>query len=113
MLQSVATDIWHAQHKFKAGGLAVSSRMTVVRLRDGRLWLHSPIALSAALVQQLNALGEVAYIVAPNKFHHLFAQQAVQAFPTAQLYGPGGLRRKRPDLSNLIALPPAPIAAWA
>jgi hypothetical protein len=37
----------------------------------------------------------------------------VQAFPTAQLYGPGGLRRKRPDLSNLIALPPTPIPDWA
>ena len=44
----------------------------VVRLPDGRLFLHSPIAPSDDLAREVEALGPVAYLVAPNKFHHLF-----------------------------------------
>ena len=49
------------------------TRMTVVRLSDGGLFLHSPIRLDGGLRAQLDALGEVRAIVAPNRFHHLFA----------------------------------------
>lgn len=37
-----------------------STRMTVVRLSDGRLWVHSPVELSSSLQQQIDELGEVA-----------------------------------------------------
>ncbi len=113
MLQAIAPDLWHAQHQFTVNGLAASSRMTVVRLADGSLWLHSPVPMTPALGEQLATLGEVACIVAPNKMHHLFLSGCAAAFPAARLFGAPGLARKRPDVAGLRTLGPAPEAEWA
>ncbi|MBI0330039.1 DUF4336 domain-containing protein [Burkholderia plantarii] len=113
MLRPITTDIWHLQHPFVAGGLRVSSRMTVVRLRDASLWLHSPVPLSAEVVAQLRTLGEVRYIVAPSKAHHLFVADCLKHFPDAALFGAPGLAAKRPDLPNLRELTRSVEPAWA
>jgi hypothetical protein len=72
--------------------------MTVLRLGDGSLLLHSPITLDDSLRSQIDALGPVAHIVAPSLFHHLYAGDAAKAFPEAKVHGAAGLRKKRPDL---------------
>jgi hypothetical protein len=112
MLKEIASNIWHLQHNFVVSGLRVSSRMTVIRLHDGALWLHSPVPLSIEVRAQLAALGEVRYIVAPNKMHHLFVSQCLAAFPNATLFGAPGLRSKRPDLSALRELKPTVEPEW-
>lgn len=112
MLQAIAPDIWHVQHEFLANGLRISSRMTVVRLEGGGLWLHSPIPLTDSMRSQLASLGTVAYIVAPSKTHHLFVSECFAAFPQAKLFGAPGLRAKRPDLENLIELKPSEEPEW-
>jgi hypothetical protein len=105
MLQSIAPDLWHLQHEFAVtGGIRISSRMTVIRLADSTLWLHSPVPLSADVRAQIAALGEVRYIVAPNKLHHLFVADCAAAFPGAAIYGARGLKKKRPDLASLREL---------
>jgi hypothetical protein len=104
MLTQIAPDLWHMERGFKAAGLPVSSRMTVVRFKDGRLWLHSPVRFDEAVAGQLRSLGEVAWIVAPNRAHHLFAQHARRMFPQAALHGAPGLAAKRPDLAGLVEL---------
>lgn len=104
MLYSICENIWHAQHAFKVIGLPMSTRMTIVRLSDGALWVHSPIPVDDALQAQIEALGTVRYVVAPSKTHHLFAKKFVQRFPGAQLFGPPGLAKKRADIQNLITL---------
>jgi hypothetical protein len=112
-LQPLANALWHATHTFNAHGLPVSTRMTVVRLSGGRLLLHSPIPIHAALRTEIEALGTVRYIVAPSKTHHLFAPSCAAAFPQAALYGAPGLRAKRPDLAALQDLPrPEEAAPW-
>jgi hypothetical protein len=113
MLESIAPGLWHAQHHFRVKGLPLSSRMTVVRLRSGGLWLHSPVPLAGGLQAAIAVLGQVEAIVAPNKAHHLFAGDCARAFPEAVLYGAPGLAAKRPDLPGLRALPPAVPDAWA
>jgi hypothetical protein len=104
MLIQIAPNLWHMERGFKAAGLPVSSRMTVVRFDDGRLWLHSPVRFDQTVAEQLRGLGEVAWIVAPNRAHHLFAKHAQRLFPNAALYGAPGLAAKRPDLAGLIEL---------
>jgi hypothetical protein len=104
MLTRIAPNLWHMERGFKAAGLPVSSRMTVVRFDDGRLWLHSPVRFDEAVADQLRSLGEVAWIVAPNRAHHLFAKHAQRMFPQAALYGAPGLAAKRPDLAGLVEL---------
>lgn len=108
MLQTIAPGIWHLTRHFVMSGIPLTSRMTVVRLDDGKLWLHSPVALTDADCAALAGLGTVAYIVAPNKFHHLFAKKAHAAFPGATLFGAPGLAAKRPDLVGMQEIPAAP-----
>jgi hypothetical protein len=113
MLHRLADNLWHVTHAFKAGGISVTSRMTVVRLPGKQLWLHSPIPVSAALRAEIEALGTVTHIVAPSKTHHLFVPSCLAAFPKAKVYGAPGLSAKRPDLASMQELPADELAPWA
>ena len=112
LLQPIADGLWHVQHAFTTKGIAASSRMTIVRLANGALWLHSPVAMSQQLRAEVAALGEVGYLVAPNKLHHLFLADAAAAFPQARLFGAPGLSKKRPDISGLRTLSDETELAW-
>jgi hypothetical protein len=109
-LVSIVPDaLWHAQRPLKFGPLSLTTRMTVVRLRDGSLWVHSPILPTGDIVDQLHRIGQVRYVVAPNKSHHLFFLDFVNAFPAADGYIAQGLALKRPDLARFPCVPrPAP-----
>src|SRR6185437_12849255 len=71
-----------------------STRMAVVRLSGGGLFVWSPIALADPLKRAVDALGPVQCIVSPNRIHHLFLGAWQSAYPAARLYAPPGLRRK-------------------
>lgn len=104
--QALAPDLWSLNYEFRNAGLQVSTRMTVARLRDGRLFAHSAVPLTHEQKQFLDSLGPLQWIVAPSTMHHLFASDLAALYPEAQLYGPAGLKRKRPDLKNLQVLEP-------
>lgn len=98
-LQAVADDVWMAQQVLaKPGRVRIPINMTVLRLRDGALLLHAPIAIDDALAAALDALGPVRHVVAPNSFHHLYVAPCLQRYPQAALYLAPGLPQKRPDL---------------
>lgn len=80
------------------GVLDFGTRMTVVKLGDGALWLHSPVPLDESLRAELDAIGPVRHVVAPNLFHHLFAGDVRSHYPAAELTVAKGLPRKRSDL---------------
>ncbi len=67
------------------------TRMTVMRLANGGLFLHSPISLDSETRQSLDNLGEVRAVVAPSRGHHLFVTDYIKAWPRAKLCGPPGL----------------------
>src|SRR6185369_10481283 len=56
-------------------------------------------ALDPALRAELDALGRVAFAVAPNRVHHLYAGEVATAYPGTRLWIAPGLDRKRPDLA--------------
>jgi hypothetical protein len=72
--------------------------MTVIRLADGNLLLHSPVSLDSGLRRELDSLGRVRFAVAPNRVHHLYAGKVATAYPEARLWVGPGVERKRPDL---------------
>ena len=94
----VAGSIWLCSYGVHYFGCALEARMTVVRLSDGRLMLHSPCQIEPSLKQEISALGEVAYIVVPSNFHTLHASSAQAAFPNALTYICPGVEKKLPDL---------------
>lgn len=98
-LRPIATDLWTLDADLRLpGGFTLPVRTTVVRLPDGGLWIHSPVRLSDADAQAIEALGPVRHLVAPSLLHHLFLGEAAARWPDATTWGAPGLARKRPDL---------------
>lgn len=105
MLRTLDRDLWclDADLRLQAG-FHLPIRMTVVRLADGGLWLHSPVAIDDAAAAAIDALGPVGHIVAPSLMHHLFARPARERWPAAQLHAPASLAAKRAKLTIDSAL---------
>ncbi len=113
MLERLDEGLWVAAMPLTYVGLHLGTRMTVVRLAGGELWIHSPIAPTAALRAAVDGLGRVAHLVAPNLYHHLFVEPWRAAYPGAVVHGPGALARKRKDLPLSAPLEEAHAAPWA
>ena len=111
-MRELGKDIWVADRHQRFYGLEVGTRMTVIRLADGSLLLHSPVALDAALRRELDAIGRVRFAVAPNRVHHLYAGKVAEAYPESQLWIGPGLERKRPDLKFVGVLGDKAPAEW-
>ena len=99
-LRNVARDLWVAERPFKLPFVRVEigTRMTIIRLVEGGLLLHSPVKFDAELRRSIDRLGETRLIVAPNRLHHLFIGDYIAAYPEARGYAAPGLPQKRPDL---------------
>lgn len=67
--------------------------MTVMRLSNGDLVMHSPCRPSDALRAEIAALGNVGHIIAPNWFHDLYLSRYRRMYPNAVFWGPRRLRR--------------------
>ena len=98
-LKPVAEDVWLVDgHEvgMRVMGLTIPfpTRMTVVRLVDGSLWIHSPVRPSESLFGQTESLGPIAYLVAPNNLHWTSISAWRRRFPKASVYIAPGLERR-------------------
>jgi len=90
--RNLAPNLWIVdQPDFSASLVRIGTRMTVIRLADGGLFLHSPTRLDDETRQALDALGNVRAVIAPSRAHHLFIADYIKTWPAAKLYGPPGL----------------------
>jgi hypothetical protein len=99
-LQEFGPDIWIADGPAVSvlGPLTLPTRMVVVRLRDGSLWIDSPVEVTGAEARQVALLGNVRYLVSPTPLHDWRVAPWKEVFPDAAVW-------KRPF--------EAPPAAWA
>jgi hypothetical protein len=93
-------------------GCPYPTRMVLARLPAG-MWVWSPIPLDEDLRREVDALGEVAWLVSPNKIHHLFLDEWHTAYPEAKLCGLTQVAAKRSDLDFDLILDDAPPPEWA
>ena len=75
-------------------GLTLPVRMTVIRLPGGDLLLHSPTRFSAGLKAELETLGRIRHLVAPNIAHWTFLDAWQRACPGATTWAAPGLRER-------------------
>jgi Domain of unknown function (DUF4336) len=113
MLNRIADSLWVAEQPHRYLGVALTTRMTIIRLVGGVLMVHSPIHLTQELLFDAGSIGSVRFIIAPNRFHHLFVADWQRAYPNAQTFCAPGLDTKRADLNFTATLGEAPPAAWA
>jgi hypothetical protein len=107
-------EIWIADGPaVSVAGFPFPTRMAIIRLSDGGLFIWSPIHLTEDLRTAIAPLGEVAHIAAPNHLHHLFLPEWKAAYLAAKLHAPPGLRAKRPDIAFDTDITDAPSTAWS
>jgi len=113
MLRAFGTDLWIAEGPVVSFyGFPYPTRMAVIRLANGDLFVWSPMALDGALRAEVDSLGRVAHLVSPNVLHHLWLADWKAAYPAARLYASPGLKKKRRDLAFDAELSDRPEPAW-
>jgi len=70
-LKSIASNVWIADGGWiRFYGLPFPTRMTVIRLSNGDIWVHSPIADKEGLAEAVATLGPIRHLIAPNWIHY-------------------------------------------
>ncbi|HEU5238941.1 MAG TPA: DUF4336 domain-containing protein [Pyrinomonadaceae bacterium] len=87
MFRSLGTNIWDHEIPIRFGGIPLWHRMTVIRLINGGLIVHSPTRLDLASQEEFQKLGPIVAIIAPSWWHDLYLQEYLSAYPVARLYG--------------------------
>lgn len=88
------------------------SRMTIIRLTNGDLFIHSPCKINDSLKNDIDNIGKVKFITAPGNFHHLYVPDFQQYYPDAETFICPGLERKRPDIKSEWILGNRPDPRW-
>ncbi len=90
--------IWIKEYPVHYAGVDFNSRMTVIRLLNNNLLIHSPCEIDRKTQLAIERLGQVEFIVAPGSYHYLHVESAQQAFPNAETLICPGIERKNPKM---------------
>ena len=113
MLKKFGRNIWTADgSNVTVLGFRYPTRMAVIRLSNADLFIWSPIQLTDSLRSEVDTVGQVRHIIAPNSLHHLFLAEWQRAYPGAMVYAPPGLRKKRRDIVFDADLGSRPSQDW-
>jgi hypothetical protein len=90
-LKPVANDIWVVDGPTIRFGPALCkfpfpTRMTIIRLRDGNLFIHSPTPLTPSLKREIEAIGAPRWLVGPNRLHYSWIPDWRAMFSDAAVY---------------------------
>ena len=87
MFRSLGANIWDHEMPIQFGGIPLWHRMTVIRLTNGGLVVHSPTRLDLASQEEFQKLGPIVAIIAPSWWHDLYLREYLNTYPNAKLYG--------------------------
>ena len=114
MIEKFGDEIWLIDGPVVAGwaGFRFPTRMAVIRLGDGGLFVWSPVAICPEIKGFLDTFGPVRNIVAPNSLHNVFVARWQAEFPDAQVWGAPGIERRQPGLRPDAELSDSPPPEW-
>ena len=95
-VERLEDNLWRVQGSLK--GMALKRVMTMVRLADGRLVIHSACNLEDQAMTDVEAWGRPAILLVPNRFHRLDAPAWVARYPDLEVLCPKGSRRQVEDI---------------
>jgi hypothetical protein len=99
VLKPVGEDLWLVDGPlvrmvYFGGSIPFPTRMVVVRLQNGDLFLWSPTEPDDRLLSQVDALGPVKHLVSPNKIHYAHIGAWKQAYPKAVTWASPSVRER-------------------
>lgn len=94
-LKPVCPDVWIVDGPVIRFGMAwpkfpFTTRMTAIRIGQA-LFVHSPTPLTPELQDEIAALGEVRWIVGPNRIHYWWIPDWHEAYPEAEVWLASGI----------------------
>lgn len=108
-LRSISENLFVLESANRYLGLEIGLRMTIIRSEKG-LIIISPIRSSATIESQIQLLGRVVAIIAPNVMHHGHIKQWSEIYPEALVLVPSSLNSLYADLSMVQDLSASTIA---
>jgi len=114
-LYKFAENVWIADGPLVKDMKAMfTTRMTIVKLKSGSVWIESPVPVSSETLKEINNLGTVKYLVAATPRHVWRLVGGHTLFPDAQLWmsRPTRLTLKQGDLPPTNILTDIPPPEW-
>ncbi|WP_423188367.1 DUF4336 domain-containing protein [Alkalibacterium sp. f15] len=98
-LKKIDTDIWIVdggiiKMNVLAFGVPFSTRMTIVKLKNQSLWVHSPIKPDEKLLTEIDKLGEVTHLISPNRIHYAYIAEWKTHYPKATAWSSPGVEKR-------------------
>src|SRR5579883_3449517 len=96
-------------------GIRFTTRMTLVKLSGGSLWVDSPVPVPPETFQRITQMGTVQYLVAATPRHVWRLESWHKLFPDAQLWAPkpSPFTLKKGNLPFAGILGNAPPQGWS
>lgn len=101
-MKQLAENLWLLQYPLSVLGTAHGRNVTVIRLRSGKLILHSMAPFPPADVAAIHALGEPAWLLESMLLHDTYAKEGRAIFPGLPFLGP-------PGFSDVVMFPTLPL----
>jgi hypothetical protein len=98
-LKPVGEDLWVVdgpvvRMAYLGGSIPFPTRMAVVRLANGDLFLWSPTEPDDGLQAEVAVLGPVCHLVSPNKIHYAHVGEWKRIYPQATAWASPGVRKR-------------------
>ena len=93
-LTKLAANLYTVTGELKMPLGETTRRMTIARLRDGRLAIYSAIALDEPQMQRLEGLGTPAFLIVPSGIHRIDAKPWKDRYPELVVVAPAGARER-------------------
>jgi hypothetical protein len=93
-LVNVADNIITAEGDVHMPVGTIHRRMTIVRLRDGRLIVWSAVSLDEEQMRSIERFGRPAYLIVPNPYHRMDARAWKERYPDMRVVAPEGAQEK-------------------
>jgi hypothetical protein len=104
--QLLAENLWLLAYPLKMLGVDLRRNVTLIRLRSGRMIIHSTAAFSPEDVVMIRALGEPGWLLDGILRHDTFAKEGRAAFPGIPYLAPEGFSEVVGFATTTIVPPP-------
>ncbi|HEV7437034.1 MAG TPA: DUF4336 domain-containing protein [Pseudorhizobium sp.] len=107
-LKFVAKDLWIVDGPlihFGALKMPFPTRMTIVRIAEEDLFIHSPTPLTFPLRREIEQIGQPRWIIAPNRIHYWWVPDWRESYPDAEVYLAPRVREQAADRITFDGLP--------
>lgn len=103
ILKQIDDNIWIVDgDKISFFGLPFPTRMTIIRLNNGDLFLHSPTTLTPELKREVESLGTIKHLVSPNWIHYAYINQWQEAFQNTVAWASPNVRKRAKKAKSTV-----------